>query len=325
VIIGDELRLWARDRSRQRNTEAGIEAFRTAWGEGPVRQHFAALFARRPDRSAAGLTAAILDLFSSDAWVDVLVDRIAAGLREDPFFLPPFQALRSEISSGLVIHDDDHVTVTAGVTGVTDLAVKKSAGRGGSINFSGQVTVLKFVRAGGAVLSFWEAPRIGEDFAASAAGTCRRTGRRAIADGEVLVIDGRAHSYVIDHARRNILVLQAILKADQAPLGVEYDAASGAYLGCSAVDDADSRIQMIATLARKLGHREAFEAIAPFTAHARFFVRWHAMRELIGIDARAALPRLRTMARGDPHPDVQRAAQATLEQLDRAGIGRKAA
>lgn len=325
MIVTDELDAWVRDRARQRETQAAIDTFAAAWRDGPIHQHFEALIALLPAKTAASLTRASLDLFASDAWVDVLVDRIASAMRADPWFLPPFAALKSEVHGGLLVYEDDHVQIAAGVSEATQLAAKKSAGAGGSINFNGQVTVLKFVRAGGATVSFWEAPRIGEDFAAPRAGTCRQTGRRRIADGESLVIDGRAQSYVIEHATSNLLVLQAAIKADQAPLAAEYDAASGAYIGCSATDDAESRLQMIATLVRKLGHREAFAAIAPLADHPRFFVRWHAMRELLGIDALAALPRLRAMAAKDPHEDVRKTARAALDQIEQRLAKKEAA
>ncbi len=326
MIVGRELDAWVRDRTRQRATQAKINALGMQWSDGPVQRHFAALVAGAQPRNAAALAEAFRVAFANDFWVDVLVGELAAATRDDPYFMPPFRAFKNDMHSGLLVYEDAHVMVAAGVTRAVELAAHKSGGRGGSINFSGQVTVLKFVRAGGATLSFWEAPPIAGDFTAAGAGTCRHVGSRRVADGEVLVIDGRSQSYIVDHASANFLLLQAVIKADQAPLGVEYDAATGTYLGCSATDDADSRIQMMATLLRKLGGGDAaFAAIAGFLDHPRFFVRWHAMRELLGIDARAALPRLAAMAARDPHADVRAAASATLERLNGAAAAREAA
>jgi len=53
-------------------------------------------------------------------------------------------------------------------------------------------------------------------------------------------------------------------------------------------------------------------------------VRWHVMRELLGIDAHAAFPHLKRMAAHDPHQDVRRAARAVLDGLQ-APDSRKAA
>jgi HEAT repeat protein len=72
---------------------------------------------------------------------------------------------------------------------------------------------------------------------------------------------------------------------------------------------------MITTLVRKLGSHSAFEAVAPFLDHQDFFVRWHVMKELLGIDAAAALPHLKRMTVRDPHPEVRRAARLVLDRL----------
>ncbi len=326
MIVGKELAAWLQDSDRRRETRQTIDSFRADWPRQPVHRLFGAAMAALHDPRAADVVATIQNLFADDAWVDVLVASLAAPMRRDPYFLPPFPALKSEIHNGLLVYEDMHVQVAAGVSQATQLAGKKIGKRGGSINFNGQVTILKLVRAGGATLSFWEAPPITGEFSAANPGTCRRVGARKVADGEVLVIDGRSQSYVIEHAAANILLLQAAIKTGQAPLSVEYDATTGAYLGCSAADDTDSRIQMMATLLRKLGGGEAaFAAIVPFLDHPRFFVRWHAMRELLGIDARAAQPRLAAMAARDPHPEVRTAAQATLDRLGHLVAAREAA
>jgi HEAT repeat protein len=124
-----------------------------------------------------------------------------------------------------------------------------------------------------------------------------------------------------------MVLLQATIATDQAPLAVEYDSATGEYVGCSATGDTSSRIQMITTLLRKLDHQPAFAAIAAFLDHPDFFVRWHVMKELLGLDAEAALPHLRRMAATDPHPEPRRAARAVLDRIERPDrpSGREAA
>jgi hypothetical protein len=247
----------------------------------------------------------------------VLVSSLAKKMLVDPFFDPPFRNLNSDVHSGLLVFEDERVSIAAGVSGELQIAERKNRPRGAtSVNFSGQLNVLKFVKAGGATLSFWEAPPIDAAFTAASAGTCRRTGARAVEDGEILVIDGRRQSYVIEAQRGSMVMLQATIAVDQAPLGVEYDSATGAYLGCSATGDTSSRIQMITTLLRKLDHQAAFPAIAAFLNHPDFFVRWHVMKELLGLDAEAALPHLKRMAATDPHPDPRRAARSVLDRIE---------
>ena len=73
---------------------------------------------------------------------------------------------------------------------------------------------------------------------------------------------------------------------------------------------------MLTTLLRKLDHRPAVAAIAGFLDHPDFFVRWHAMKELLGLDAASALPHLKRMAATDPHPEPRRAARAVLDRIE---------
>lgn len=319
MIVGEELEAWLADREAHRRVETAAARSAKAWGDGSVHRRFDDVLGPVRDAGVEEIVDAARALFADDAWVDALIAHLARSMRDDPYFEPPFRALHSDIHSGLLVFEDAHITIAAGVSRVMQLAAKKNVvGKAASVNFIGQVSLLKFVKAGGARIGFWEGPEIGENFSAATAGCAHRTESRAIADGEILVVDGRRQSYAIEHAASNLVVLQANLRTGQAPVSVEYDAASGAYLGCSATDDGASRIQMIATLVRKLGHDQAFEAIAAFLDHPSFFVRWHAMRELVGIDAAAALPHLKRMAARDPHPDPRAAARVVLDRIESA-------
>ena len=320
-----ELQTWLSDRDRQRRTQRAIDRFGRDWDHGPVQQRFDAAMAALPEESAEAVAEAVRVLFADDSWVDALIGGLAGRLREDPFFEPPFRAINSDIHAGLIVYEDERVSIAAGVTNVARLAAKKTARRGAtSVGFTGRVTVLKFVHAGDALISFWEAPEITAGFTAAEAGQCARADEQRLADGDILVIDGRRRTYVIEQARANLLVLQAEINRDQAPLSVEYDSASLAYVGCSATGDGASRIQMITTLIRKLDCEGGFEPVAAFLDHQDFFVRWHVMKELLGIDAKAALPHLRRMAARDPHVEARRAARAVLDRLDTPDASRAA-
>ena len=318
MIVGKALKAWTSNLDAQRETQKVIDAFGHDWNHGPVHRRFDDAMASLPACCTAEQVAdAVAALLADDSWVDALVAALAAKMQADPFFNPPFRNLGNELHAGLLVFEDEKVSISAGVTSALQMATKKDRPRrAASIGFSGQVGVYRFVKAGGATLSFWEAPAIGPGFNAAEAGVCRRTGARKIADGETLIVDGRRHSYVIEHMESSFVLLQASIAVGQAPLSVEYDSETGAYVGCSATGDTSSRIQMITTLLRKLDHRAAFPAIAAFLDHPDFFVRWHVMKELLGLDVHAALPHLKRMAASDPHPDPRRAARAVLDRLE---------
>jgi HEAT repeats len=316
--VGDALKAWTSDRAAQRETQAAIDAFGRDWGLGAVHRRFDAVMASLPAPvTAETVAAAVANLFADAGWVDTLVASLADRMQADPFFDPPFRNLNSDVHSGLLVFEDEKVSIAAGVTSALQMAAKKNRARGAtSVGFSGQLSVYRFVKAGGAILSFWEAPEIGPGFTAANAGTCRMTGARQIDDGEILILDGRRQSYAVEGLKGSFVMLQASIAVDQAPLSAEFDSATGAFIGCSATGDTSSRIQMISTLLRKLGRADAFPAVAAFLDHPDFFVRWHVMKELLGLDAEAALPHLRRMAAGDPHPDPRRVARLVLDRLE---------
>jgi HEAT repeats len=318
MIVGEALKTWTGNLDAQRETQREIDTFAHEWGLGPVHSRFDDVMASLPAPVTAGIVAeAVAALFADASWVDALVAGLADRMRADPFFDPPFRNLSNDLHSGLLVFEDEKVSIAAGVTSALQMAVKKNNARGGaSIAFSGQMGVYRFVKSGGATLSFWEAPVIGPGFTAAEAGTCRRTGEREIADGEILIVDGRRQSYVVEGMKSSFVLLQASIAVDQAPLSVEYDSVTGAYVGCTATGDTSSRIQMITTLLRKLDHQAAFPAIAAFLGHQDFFVRWHVMKELLGLDAEAALPHLKRLAASDPHADVRRGARTVLDRLE---------
>jgi HEAT repeats len=318
MIVGEDLKAWLADRPRQRATMAAVDAFSRDWGQDRVHRHFDETFAAIAAPTAEKVAAAACALFADDGWVEILVESLAAKMRADPYFEPPLRRMTTDVHTGLLVYENPMVSIAAGVSTAAQIAAKKTAPNRGatSVGFNGQYSVFKFVKAGGARFSFWEAPAIGAGFTAAGAGRCERTGERDIEDGEILPIDGRRQSYVVERLRGNMLVLQAAIALDQAPVSVEYDSADCTFVGCSAADDTASRIQMVTTLLRKLGCDAALPAMADLLDHPDFFVRWHVMREMLGVDARAALPHLKRMAATDPHPDPRRAARAVLDRIE---------
>ncbi|MBV9882445.1 MAG: HEAT repeat domain-containing protein, partial [Sphingomonadaceae bacterium] len=237
--------------------------------------------------------------------------RSSAG---DPFFRPPFQPMSSDIHNAFLLYHHPDLSIALGATGVDMLAAKKAGPRGAtSIGFTGVTTLFRYLRAGGATLSFWEAPPITDTFDAARAGQARLVGRRRIEDGEEIVIDGRHQSFIIEHATSDMIFFQALVRTGAAPLAAEYDSKSLSLIGASSTDEASSRVQMMISLLRVMDREDAVPLIVAALDSPHFYTRWHIMRELLALDAEATLPHLRRMAEADPHPEVRATARRTLD------------
>jgi hypothetical protein len=193
MIIGRELRTWVENREGQRLTRLAAQALADRWAEGPVHQAFARAMAAIPARTAEAVGEAMRTLFANDFWVDQLIDTLAETMRRDPYFEPPFRHLNSALHAGLVVYEDDLVSVAAGVGSVTQLAARKRSPRE-----HGSIVLLRpaqrhQVRQGRrrppVLLGERRAsPRISARPMPAAA---TRVAERSIADGEILTVDGR--------------------------------------------------------------------------------------------------------------------------------------
>ena len=313
MIPGVALAQWLSDRGAQQKTQDRVDAAARDWSTAPLIARLDRDVVEADPRTSESLIAAARRFFDRTGDIDAMMRDLIARSRADPFFRPPFHPLASEVQNSLLLYHHPDLSVSLGITGVDMLAAKR-VGRTGraSINFTGFVTLLRFLKAGEATLSFWEASPIGDDFSESRAGSCRLVERRRIADGEEVLVDGRFQSFVIDHAESDILFLQAVARAGCAPVGTEYDSDTLAFIGASSTDEASSRLQMMVSLLRALGREDAFALFEEALASPQFYTRWHVMREMLSLDAEAALPSLRRMAAADPHPDIRAAARQTL-------------
>ena len=266
-----------------------------------------------PNKTAADVSVAAQAFLTRTGEIAGLLQEMIAGAAVDPFFRPPVAQMRSDISSGLLLFDDPSVAIGVAVMRAEDIAAKKSGAHGpASITFTGLDTLYKFIEAGGATLSFWKAPPAGADFIADPRLRCRCVGARTIRDGEIVAIDGGSQSFVIEHASSSIVHIQAAIRVGAAPLAVEYDSRTLGLVGASSTDEAASRIQMMVSLLRVMDRADAAPLIAKFLEGTPFYTRWHIMRELLALDAEAALPSLRHMAETDPHPELRAAARQVL-------------
>lgn len=314
MIAGAALAAWLADRDGQKRSHEAVEDLAREWSRHPMMTGLERRLSLLPERSAAAVLDAARAFMDREDDIAAMIKQFIAASRAEPFFRPPLHPMSSEIHTGLLLYHNPDLSIALGVSGVDMLAAKTAASIGAtSIGFSGVTTLFRYLKAGGATLSFWEAQPITERFVASQAGKCRLVGRRRIEDGEEVLIDGRYQSFVIEHAEADMLYFQAMIRPEAAPLAAEYDSKTLAFVGASSTDEASSRVQMMVSLLRVMGRGDALPLIAEALDSPHFYTRWHIMRELLAMDAEAALPPLRRMAAHDPHPEVRAAAQQTLD------------
>ena len=316
MIPGAALAEWLSNRDAQQRSYDRLDAAARRWSVHPLITRLDREVADLRPRTAEGLIAAARRFMDQADEVDAMMRELIGSSRADPFFRPPFHPMVNEVQNSLLLYHHPELSISLGVTGVDMLAAKKTSRKGGaSINFNGYATLLRFLKAGGATMSLWECPEIGDSFSAADAGPCRLTSCRRIEDGEEVVIDGRRESFVIEHAETDILLFQAVARAGAAPVSVEYDSDSLEFIGASSTDEASSRLQMMVSLLRALGREDAFPWFEEALDAPQFYTRWHIMREMLAMDADAARPSLERMAAADPHPDIRAAARQTLDMF----------
>ena len=151
---------WLADRARQQETREAADTYAEEWRQGPVHALFDAAFGEDCGNDAETIARIAANLFADHDWTEALIRTLCERLHLDPMFRPPFHALNNELLSGLLVYENPRVLVAASVLDVHRLAAKKLRPRDkASINFTGRLSVFKFVRSGGARLSFWESDR----------------------------------------------------------------------------------------------------------------------------------------------------------------------
>jgi len=313
MIVGKALAGWLADEKEQARRTAETEDFARRFQAIPARAALEEGLRGAETGGADEILELARTFLEDDSGIRECVDEMIGAASRNPYFQPTLRTASTALHSGLLLYDGPRLTIMLAVMGPDAIAAKRVFRQGGaSISFGGQKSLFRFLKAGGAVLSFWEAPDIGADFAGDATLRCRLTERRPIADGETLAIDGARQSFVIEHASSPLVYLQALTPLDAAPVMSEFDSITHAFAGASSTDDAGSRIGMMLSLLRVMDRKDAVPLFVGMLAAPHFYARWHAMREFLALDAQEALPHLRKMAEADPHQEVRAAASQTL-------------
>lgn len=316
MISSATLGAWVADPCAVRSTLDSMERFARATSEYPAIAELGALLPEAESQGADAVLALAARFLRDGASIAAILRAAVDASRQDPFFRPPFRASTSEVHKGLILFTRPSLSIQLAVLSAEALAAKRMFRSGASsIIFTGQRGLYHFVEPKGAIVSLWRAPPTLPSFTLGAAGPCTLIERRPLRDGETLEVDGARMSFIIDHAPCDLVYLQAHTPLDAAPLSVEYDSATRRVVGTASTDDAGSRTQMMLALLRLQDRKDAAPLFEKAARGEHFHARWQAMREFLALDAEAALPHLRHMARADDHPEVRAAARLALSDL----------
>ena len=287
-------------------------AFAAAWRDRAAWRAMAGAFDAVAPGDAPAATRAARALLGDDGWVAALLAPLIEALADDPLFEPPLRVQRDGLRTGALLYDGPAATIGATIL-AADAHARLPAPR--NIVVPGRIAVVRWVRGGGARLRLWQAERVDQRFTAAGAAPARSLGSVPLADGTVLRLDGRCRAHLVEGASGDVVTLTATIRAGAAPFAREYARDDGRLLRVATLEDRASRTQMLLTLLRTSGRRDAAQRFDEATRDPAFFLRWSAMREWLAFDVATARPRLAAMAVDDPHPEVAAAARATLAQV----------
>ena len=228
-----------------------------------------------------------------------------AQLRDDPLAQPSLPVKRDGDRIAILLHDDTAFSLSARIVDPdSGSAVEALPDR---LALSGQRSVTRYLAAEGATLHRW---RLAGDRLLPA-------GTLALHSGMIVRCDDRVEAqHAAPGSGAALVALTATLQGRATDPIREYALEGGALLRTGTRDLDASRRRMLLRLLRETGHPRADAAFDAASRHPQYFLRWEAMREWLGHDACAALPRLREMAASDPARDVRCAATEMARRVE---------
>ncbi len=236
----------------------------------------------------------------------------------NPLYASSFQPVEGSFFSGLVLVATDQFTaILMSMDGYEiELSKQRKPGQKRSLTFAGLPAALYFYRAHQVELTTWRIPPFAdEDDIARMEITPERVCNQTFGSGDRATFGNFETFEYNSKAGSSALCLQVQMHQGGAPMSLQFDIDTLKLVGASSPSQEPTRLQMLATAMRMFGRTDSMEEMESLLSHPSHYVRWHTMRECIGLDAAWAHPRLVQMSEQDPQPAVRRAAAATLKQF----------
>lgn len=263
-------------------------------------------------RSPAEVIAALTPWITDSAWLDARLEQALGLLAGDCFTRPPLRPVGGGAFGGLLLAEAGPIRLTLLLRPFEAAAVE---GEAAPIFVPGR-TLIRILSPGDAVVRVHRvavsAAEEAGGFTAAAASPCTTAAPRPLITGETFALDTARTCLSFAGGNADMLMLElAVQPPSRLPIRA-YEATGGRLFHVSASRRDSSFRAMALALLRTLGRTDAAPLFGTESKSEDFAARWNAMRELVALDPVAAHPRLAGMAAGDPHPEVRRAAAATL-------------
>lgn len=306
------------DPSRRANMRRSAAALAAVWADGDqapdgLLAAMCAVEQAPPEAVIAALASWIDDI----GWLRDRLGQAMTLLAEDAFARPPLRPVGDSAFGGLLLAETGPIRIT--------LLVRRFEAAGASdaatALFAPGRMRLRVLAAGGAIIHRHSvevsAAEEAGGFTAVAALPCITAAPRPLVTGEILALDTAREAISLTGGTGDVLMLELAVQPP-SPLPVRaYDVESGRLVHVSASQRDSSFRGMALALLRTLGRADAVPLFTAETKAVDFAARWNAMRELVALDSAAAVAPLAGMAASDPHPEVRRAAAATLTLFER--------
>ncbi|WP_428683606.1 HEAT repeat domain-containing protein [Sphingopyxis sp.] len=301
------------DRERCFRTRAAADALETGWRAADVSPQglVAAIDALRDAPPAVAMDR-LLPWLRDISWLRARLERALALVEADIFARPPLRPIGGgERIAGLILAECGPVRLSLQLHRVEQGGAASTAAV-----FTPGAAVIRVLASGGAMLhrhhvALSEAEATGL-FSAASAALCHNAPPRPLAQDEILQLDTAREAFSLTDAKGDVVLLELAVQPPSSLPIRSYDIASGRLAHVSASRRDSSFRQMALTLLRSFGRTDAAPLFVEATHDADFATRWSALRELVALDPAAARARVEAMAASDPHPEIRRAATATL-------------
>lgn len=275
------------------------------------------VFADNPDMGPDDLFRLCDVFFTKDRVHQIIAEERRCG-ENNPFFGSSFQPVGGEFFGGIVLVSTDRFTaMLLAIDGFEiELAKRRAPGERRTLTFGGRETFLKFYNARDFTLQTWKmAPFEDSDDLSTMAPTYTEGALHTCQTGTVLSFGSDQSFEYTAKAGAHALVLQVQMLHGGLPMTLEFDVDDRKLVGASSPSQEPTRLQMLATAMRIFERKDAIPQLESLLDHPLHYVRWHAMREYLGVDVERAWPHLVRLMESDPQPAVRRAAARTIEQI----------